>query len=87
MEVFVPVGTLGIVPRKMESDWARARSTIRLPVLRVDVVPVDDVRTTELMASLRLMIPIFAGRVSETRTRLTLAVVVPPPPPPPLGNS
>jgi len=60
----------------------------------VDVVPVEEVSTTELMASLRLTIPMFAGRVSETSTRLTLAVVEPPPPPlpplPPLplpGNS
>ena len=79
----MPVGTPGIVPRKMESDWARARSTVRFPVLSVDVVPVDEVSTTELMANLRLTIPMLAGRVSETRTRLTLAVVVPPPPPPP----
>ena len=87
MELLVPVGTPVIVPRKMESDWARAKSTMRLPVLRVDVVPVDEVNTTELMASLRLIIPMFAGRVSETSTRLTLAVLPPPPPPPaPLGR-
>lgn len=53
------------------------------PRSRVEVVPVEEVSTTELIATLKLIIPMFAGRVSETRTRLTLAVVLPPPPPPP----
>lgn len=60
---------------------------MRLPVLRVDVVPVEEVNTMELIATRKLMIPIVAGRVSETMVRLTLAVVAPPPPPPPPGNS
>lgn len=73
----------------MESDWARAKSTIRLPVLRVDVVPVEEVSTMELIATLKLTMPMVAGRVSDTKVRLTLAVVAPPPPPPPPppGNS
>lgn len=82
-------------PRKIESDWARARSTIRPtpllspPRLRVDIAPVEEVNTTELMVTLKLIIPIFAGRVSETRVRLTLAVVPVPqllPQPLPLGR-
>jgi len=47
----------------------------RPPRLSVEVVPVEEVKTTELIKTLKLTIPIFAGRVSATMVRLTLTVV------------
>jgi len=49
----------------------------------VDVTPDLEVNTTEVIATLKLIMPRFAGRVSETSTRLTFALLPPPPPPPP----
>src|SRR5579864_3252302 len=86
MVLLLPVGTLGKVPRKAESDCSRTRSTtMPLPLLGVKfvLVPVEEVRVIPLMVTLKLTSPRFAGGVSATRTRLTLAVPLPPPPPPP----
>src|SRR5579872_2522082 len=86
MVLLLPVGTLGKVPRKAESDCSRTRSTtMPLPLLGVKfvLVPVEEVRVMPLMVTLKLTSPRFAGGVSATRTRLTLAVPLPPPPPPP----
>lgn len=77
MELLVPVGTLATVPRKAESDCKRTKSTVTpLPPLseRVVLVPVEEVRSTELTVTLKLISPRLAGALSETMTRLTLAV-------------
>ena len=56
-----------------------------LLMLNVVAVPVDGVKVIEVGTTSKLKSPIVAGGVSETKTRLTLAVP-PLPPPLPLGK-
>jgi len=55
-------------------------------MLKVVAVPVVGVKVTAVGTILKLTSPKVAGGVSETRTKLTLAVLVPPPPLFPCGR-
>lgn len=59
-----------------------------MPLLMLNVVAVPDVGVSVIAVgtTLKLMSPRFAGGVSATMTKLTLAVPPPPPPPAPLGT-
>ena len=59
------------------------RSTTGLAGVRVSAVPLVGVSTTLLTETLKDRIDGFAGKVSATRVKLTVAVPPPPPPPPP----
>ena len=53
-------------------------------ILSVVAFPVAGVKVMALGTTLKLISPRVAGGVSETRTKLTVAVEPPPPPPPPV---
>jgi len=55
-------------------------------MLKVVAVPVVGVKVTAVGTTLKLTRPRVAGGVSETSTKLTLAVLVPPPPLFPCGR-
>ena len=59
------------------------RSTTGLAGVRVCAVPLEGVSTTLVIETLKDRIDGFAGNVSATRVKLTVAFPPPPPPPPP----
>ena len=67
------------VPRKAVSDCKRIRSTTSAGLgVKVCAVPVVGVRVMRSIVTLNERIDEFAGRVSATRVKLTVAL--PPPP-------
>jgi hypothetical protein len=66
------------------SDWSRIKSTTDGEGCRVCAVPVAGVRVMPEMVTLKERIDGFAGKVSATRVKLTVALPPPPPPPPPV---
>jgi len=71
------------VPRNALSDCKRIRSTTGVAGVRVCAEPEEGVSTTLVIETLKERSEGFAGTVSATTVKLTLAPEPPPPPPPP----